>query len=392
MKKANGKSVKGLKKAVLITGVAVILCLGGYYGYNYFTQSAPAGQMPTQAVSVMKVDAIPVYPESSFVAKIESKDKVGLRARVQGFLQQQLFKEGDIVRQNQPLFIIEPVNFEASLREAQSNVSKAQAQVKNAKAQFDRTKTLFKTKDVSEAKLDEAEAAYNSAEASLGQAFARLDLAQKDLEYTTIVSPMDGKIGESTYSVGELIGPSSNVLAQVVRVDPIDAVFSVSENELLKLQKNFEKTPEIAVDFIRSDGSKYEKQGKIDFVDVTIDEAMNTLKIKASLPNPEGKLISGQYGRIILKSMEPRQEIVIPQRAVQQDMTGTYVYVVDVENKIQRREVTRGDELPNFNVIIENGLNAGETVVTEGFQKIAPLMTVNPVFDNQDEQPQPSEK
>ncbi len=391
MKNAKVKPVKRYKKAVLIASVAVIIGLGAYYGYQSM-QTVQRGQMPVQAVSVMKVETTPVFPESSFVAKIESKDKVGLRARVQGFLQQRLFKEGDIVKENQPLFIIEPVNFEAGLREAQANVAKAEAQVKNAKAQFERTKTLFKTKDVSEAKLDESEAAYNSAEATLGQAKAKLDLAQKDLEYTTIVSPMDGKIGESTYSVGELIGPSSNILAQVVRINPIDAVFSVSENELLKLQKNFEKTPEIAVDFIRSDGSKYEKTGKIDFVDVTIDEAMNTLKIKASFPNEEGELISGQYGRIILKSLEPRQEIVIPQRAVQQDMTGTYVYIVDGDNKVQRREVTRGDELEGFNVIIDDGLHVGDTVVTEGFQKIAPMMTVNPVVETNASAEKPAQK
>ncbi len=381
MKKTYAEIIKNHKKQLLLAGVVIFIGIIGYYGYSHF-QSDQTGQMPTQSVSAVQVKTTEVYPETSFVAKIESKDKVGLRARVQGFLQKRLFQEGDIVKENQPLFIIEPVNFEASVREAEANVAKAEAQAKNAKAQFERTKTLYKTKDVSESKLDEAEAAYNSAEATVSQAKAQLDLARKDLEYTTILSPMDGKIGESTYSVGELIGPSSNVLAQVVRINPIDAVFSVSENELLKLQKNFNKSNKVSVDFVRSDGSKYEKAGEINFIDVTLDEAMNTLKIKASFPNEEGHLIAGQYGRIILKSLEPHAEIVVPMKAVQQDMTGTYVYVVNDENKIERREVTRGDELENFMVIIEDGLHTGDVIVTEGFQKIAPQMAVKPILEN----------
>ena len=370
-----------IKKYFVIISVSVFVCAAAYYGYTLF-HSNQTGQMPIQAVSALKVNTTTIYPETSFVAKIESKDKVGLRARVQGFLQQKLFREGDMVKENQPLFIIEPVNFEASVREAEANVAKAEAQVKNAKAQFERTQTLYKTKDVSESKLDEAEAAYNSAVATLNQTKAQLDLAKKDLEYTTILAPMDGKIGESTYSVGELIGPTSDILARVVRINPIDAVFSVSENELLKLQKNFNGSNKVSVDFIRSDGSKYEKAGAINFVDVTLDEAMNTLKIKASFPNEEGRLISGQYGRIVLKSTEPRTEIVVPMKTVQQDMTGTYVYVVNAENKIERRDVTRGDELEGFTVIIEDGLHVGDIIVTEGFQKIAPQMLVNPVFEN----------
>ena len=301
------------------------------------------------------------------------------------FLQERLFKEGDIVKKGQPLFVIEPVNFEATVREAEANVAKAKAAVKNTKAQYERAKTLYKTKDVSESKLDTEEAAYASAQASLGQAEAKLDLAKKDLEYTTITAPMDGKIGESVYSVGELIGPSSGVLAEVVAVNPIDAVFSVSENEMLLLQKNFKQADSIKVQFITSDGLVYPELGKINFVDVTLDEAMNTLKIKASFPNPDNKLISGQYGRVTLESQTPVKEIVIPMKAVQQDMLGTYVYVINSENRIEKRDVTRGSELEGFNVVITSGLQSGEIIVTEGFQKIAPQALVKPIFQNEGE-------
>ena len=370
-------------KIVFIGGLFCALCGLGYYGYS--VKPVVTQQPQVVSVDVEKVGLQTIYPKSSFVAKIEAQDKVGLRARVQGFLQERLFKEGDIVKKGQPLFVIEPVNFEATVREAEANVAKAQAQVKNTQAQYERAKILFKTKDVSQSKLDTDEAAYASAQAALGQAEAKLDLAKKDLEYTTIVSPMDGKIGESVYSVGELIGPSSGILAEVVAVNPIDAVFSVSENEMLVLQKNFKTDAGVVVQFITSDGVLYPEDGQINFVDVSLDEAMNTLKIKASFPNPDNKLISGQYGRVVLQSKASIQEIVIPMKAVQQDMLGSYVYIVNDQNKIEKRDVVRGAELEGFQTIISSGLSAGDVIVVEGFQKIAPQAVVNPVFSDKGE-------
>lgn len=369
----------GLKKISVSIAVLGALLIG--YGI-YYSYSKPNAiqQMPAVSVDALKVKLSEIYPESSFVSKIESQDKVALRARVQGFLQERLFKEGDLVTKGQPLFVIEKVNFEAAVREAQANVAKAEAQVKNKKAQYERAQILYKTKDVSESKLDEDEAFYTSAQASLAEAQAKLDLAQKDLEYTTIVSPMDGKIGESVYSVGSLIGPSSGELAQIVAVNPIDAVFSVSENELLSLRKNFENGGGVEVSFIMSDGAVYPEKGQINFIDVALDEAMNTLKIKASFPNPSNQLISGQYGRVVIKSNKPVKEIIIPMKAVQQDMQGTYVYVVDSENKIEKRPVVRGVEMEGFSVEIVSGLSVGDIIVTEGFQKIRPQMIVNPQF------------
>ncbi len=372
--------LKNKKTVKVVAGVAIAAALiwGGYYGYSLMGGGAQQ-QMPATAVSALNITERDIYPETSFVAKIESKDTVALRARVQGFLQERLFNEGDLVKKDQPLFRIEPVNFEANVREAEANVAKSKAELIKTEAQFKRTETLYKTKDVSAANLDAAQAAYSSAQASLAQAEARLDLAKKDLEYTQIVAPMDGKIGESVYSVGELIGPESGVLATLVSVNPMNAVFSVSENQMLMLQKDFEKN--VDVRFITSDGSEYPEKGEINFVDVTLDETMNTLKIKASFPNPENKLISGQYGRVQLKSTLPHKAIVVPMRAVQQDMISSFVYVINGEDKIERRDVVRGTELPNFEVVITSGLKAGDRIVTEGFQKIAPGATVTPVFD-----------
>jgi membrane fusion protein (multidrug efflux system) len=370
-----------MKKFILWAFLTTTLVGGGFAGYRYWTtsQAVTPQQMPAQAVDVITVGMRQINPEVSYVAKIEAMDKVGLRARVTGFLQEQLFKDGDLVTKDQPLFLIEKVNFEAQVRQAEANLEKAKASAVNAKAQYNRTQTLFKTKDVSAAKLDEARAANDAAQATVSEMKARLDLAQKDLEYTTIVAPMDGRIGESTFSVGELIGPSSGILAEVVSINPIDAVFSVSENDITRLQDQFGNGADTDVTFIFASGKTYPEKGSINFVDIALDEAMNTLKMKASFPNPDNRLISGQYGRVVLRGTKPIDQIVIPMKAVQRDMTGAYVYLVDADNKIVKQSVQTGLELPNFDVVIENGLRGGETLVTAGFQKITAGATVQPV-------------
>ena len=371
-----------MKKIVMDVLIIVLLGAIGYgiYTRYYNRQQAPAAmpQMPAQVVDVIEAADQAVVPEVGFVAKIEAQNRVGLRARVTGFLQEKLFNEGDIVKKNQPLFIIEPVNFEARVRQAEANLARAKAESVNANAQYERTKTLYKTKDVSAAKLDEMLAAKDSAEAAVAQMQASLDLAKKDLEYTTIIAPMDGKIGESIFSVGELIGPESGTLAEIVSINPIDAVFSVSENQLLTLQEQFGNQADTVVDFVTSNGKVYPDPGKINFVDIALDEAMNTLKLKASFPNPDQHLISGQYGRVVLKGKNEIKKIVIPMKAVQRDLTTTYVYVVDGDNRIVKRDVKTGLELPNFDVVIEDGLAVGERIVVAGFQKIAVGMTVVP--------------
>jgi len=372
-----------ISKVLLGTVATVCVVAMGYYGYNAYQASHAQTAMVTQApsVSVFTVEKKAIYPKISFVAKIESQDSVGLRARVTGFLQERLFNEGDMVEAGQPLFIIEKVNFEAKVREAEANVSRAEAQSVNAKSQYERTKTLFKTKDVSEARLDETKAAYDTASATISQMKANLDLAKKDLEYTVIKAPMSGKIGESKFSVGELIGPDSGILATIVKINPIDAVFSVSENEMLSLNKQMpdgRTTDDVKVRFYLSDGHEYPESGRLSFVDNRLDEAMNTLKVKASFPNPNGQLISGQYGRIVLTGNKTVTDLVIPMRAVQRDMLGAFVYVVGPDNVIQKREIKTGAELPNFDIVVLDGIKAGEKVVVEGFQKIRPNIPVTP--------------
>ena len=296
------------------------------------THQSPQQNAPIPVVNAIQIDWQDVTSEKSFVAKIESRDRVGLRARVTGFLQARLFKEGDYVEKDQPLFIIERVNFESAVKEAQANFDRAAARAKNAQIQYNRTNNLYRTKDVSRARLDDDEATHVAAKADLTQMEARLEIAKQELEYTVIKAPIQGRIGEAFFSVGELIGPQSGLLATIVTVDPMDAVFSVSENELLKARRQFLTTNDTEALFMTADDYQYPETGTINFIDVALDEGMNTLKMKVSFPNPEHRLIPGQYGRVILKSKKPIKMLVIPQKAVQHTTSDEFVLVVIVNH------------------------------------------------------------
>ncbi|MBP5344441.1 MAG: efflux RND transporter periplasmic adaptor subunit [Alphaproteobacteria bacterium] len=367
--------VRSLIKKLVICVLIILVIVGGYYSWKKM-QSKPVAQTMQTVVDAIRVEAEAIIPKASFVAKIESKDTVGLRARVTGFLQERLFQEGDFVKKGQQLFVIERVNFEAAVREARANYDSAVATEKNALQSYERAQKLYKTKDISKAKLDDAEAASDSAKAHVAQAKARLDLAEQDLEYTIITAPMDGRIGEAAFSVGELIGPSSGVLAKIVTVNPMEAVFAVSENQLLLLRQQFKDAENTEVHFITADQKEYPEVGTLIFMDTTLDEAMNTLKMKASFPNPQYKLISGQYGRVVLQAKSPTDVLIIPQRAVQRTPGNEYVLVVNDEHKIEKRQIQTGAELDDFKVEVLSGLKVGETVVVDGFQKIAEGMPV----------------
>ena len=267
-------------KKILILVIAVVLCVGGYFGYKRLSPPAAEQKMMAIPVDVIVAEESDFYPTLSFVSKIEAVDKVAVRARVTGFLTKRFFKEGDFVEKGQLLFQIEKDQFEADVRRAEANLAKAKASAQNAAAQYKRAQDLFKTKDVSEARLDEREAEYNTAEAIVKQAQSELDVARLNLDYTDIRAPLTGRIGASVYSEGALIGPESGALATLVSTTPMYAVFSVSENQLLQM-KTFlslgekdtyvgKTESDLDITFQFADGKTYDQKGSLNFIDIAL--------------------------------------------------------------------------------------------------------------------------
>lgn len=377
----------------LTIGVLALAAVGAaFFGYQYMHQPAQTQQAGVMPMDVMVLQKSEFYPSLSFVSKIEAKDKVAVRARVTGFLMKRLFNEGDFVKEGQLLFEIEKDQFEANVRKGEANLANAEANEQNAAAQFKRAKNLIKTKDISEATLDQREAEYSSAVAGVKQAQSELVIAQLDLDYTDIKAPISGRIGESVYSVGALIGPDSGELASIVSTTPMYAVFSVSENQLLQMREfiqEADKTNEtegMDITFQFANGSTYPFQGKLNFVDIELDPQMNTLKMRVSFPNPDNNLISGQYGRINMKFKTPQKALLVPQVAIQRDLAGAFVYVVNADNVLELRRIEVGLELTSGYTIVEKGLAIGDKILLNNYQKAARMLGahVQPVIQKID--------
>ena len=307
---------------------------------------------------------------TSFVGRIQAKDRVDVKARVTGYLEEVLFKEGDMVAAGAPLYRIEPGPFEAAVQQAEGEVLRAQGQLTNAKLQRQRSDELVKTGAQSVAIRDERVAAEQTAQGNLASAQAALQNAKINLGYTAIASPIAGRIGRSLVKKGNVVSPESGTLTTIVSVDPMYVLFPVSQREFLELQKDGRQTGAagLLVRLRFSDGTLYEQEGRINFVDVTVNQSTDTVLIRATVPNPKGVLVDGQLLQVSVEQEKPVQRILVPQAALIADQEGVYVFIVQGGKAVVRRVKVGGESGPN--AIIASGLEGGEQVIVQGLSTV----------------------
>jgi len=321
----------------------------------------------------------PVVETSSFIGRVQAIDKVDLVSRVTAFLDEIHFTEGAEVQKGQLLYVLERGPFEADVAVKQAAVAQNQALLRNASLTLARAQALLNTPAGQRATYDEAQAQQASYAAQLLSAQAQLRASQINLAYTEIRAPVAGRITRTNVTVGNVVSPSSGPLATIYSQDPMYVLFPVSVRDLETIRASrHEPDGSLAKIEIRvrlSNGMDYPLAGVWNLTDPQVDQTTDTLIMRATIPNPNGLLIDGQFATAIIQQRREEPRLVIPQSALQVDQSGYYVLVVDGGHKVDRRPVQTG---PNrdTDVVITSGLKEGENVIVDGVQKVRPGQVV----------------
>jgi membrane fusion protein (multidrug efflux system) len=350
-----------------------------------FAQGPGGGPPPPSPVSYMVVEPriVPISYEA--IGVTEPSRRVEIRSRIEGYLEKRDFVEGTEIEEGAVLFEIDPRSLEADRDIALARVAEAKTRLKLAESELSRVEGLMSSGAVSEGEVDKRAAERDTAAASVRLAEAGAAKAELELSYTIIKSPLKGLIGKTTREVGSFVDKGANgLLAEVTQVDPMYAQFRVSERLFLDWKNDVAagriRLPEgnrAKVQLMLADGKEYSEVGLLSFEDVKMDLRSGTMEIRGEFPNPELELKEGQYVRGHIVGWERADVITVPQRAVLNTAQGSFIYVLDAENKATMRPVVLGDWIEN-DWIIKSGLETGERIVVDGTNKIRPNSVVAP--------------
>jgi len=337
---------------------------------------APVGAQQTQPaaipVGVVKAEHKSIEKTLDFVGRIEAVNRVEIRARVQGFLEAVLFKEGDPIKEGDPLYRIEKGMFQAAVEQAEGALTRSKASKALTEVQLQRAEDLLAKAAGTQVARDQAAAADEQAKGQIQSDEASLETAKINLGYTEIVAPVSGRIGRTNITKGNVVGPDSGPLTVVVSQDPMYVTFPVSQREFLRAQGAGRQVDVKAIkaSLRFADGRTYDQTGQINFIDVTVDRATDTVLVRASFPNPAGGLTDGQLVRVSLESGTPQEMVVVPQSALIADQEGVYVFVVEDGKAVVKRIKPGGES--GTDTVVQEGLSGNELVIVEGLQGVRP--------------------
>jgi membrane fusion protein (multidrug efflux system) len=353
-------------------------------------QPAPAAP---PAVGVIEAVNRPITESSEFLGRIEATNRVSVVARVTAFLDKRNFVEGAEVKTGDLLYELERGPFEADLASKKAQVAQLQATLVNAKLTTERAKTLLGGPAGQQSTYDAAIASQESLEAQVQAAQAQVQLSQINLDYTEIRSPIDGMIGRTAVTEGNVVSPSSGVLTTIVSQDPMYVTFPVPVREALVLRDRYATRGGFNAVVIRirlSDGRLYDQTGQLNFVNNTIAQNTDTITLRGVIPNPLLHQLARQGGRstvreltdnefvtVLLEGAEPVEVLAIPRAAVLSDQQGEYVFVVGSDNKAEQRRIKLGQSTTTIAAVI-TGLSLGDKVIVEGLQRVRPGQPVAP--------------
>ena len=350
-------------------------------------QGKPGGP---PSVGVMRAEMKPITESTEFIGRIEAIGKVSIVARVTAFMEKVDFVDGAEVKKGDLLYELERPPFQADLNAKKAVADQFQAQLTNAKISEERASALLKTNAGAQATLDAATAAEKAFAAQLLGANASVQTAQINLDYTRILAPIDGKLGRTRITPGNVVSGSSGTLVTLVSQDPMYVSFPVAERTLLQLRDKYAGNGgfnAVTIKVRLPNGKIYGHAGKLNFVDNTVAAGTDTILLRGTIPNPVldiptstgriRELADNEFVTVLLEGVKPVEVLAIPRSAVLLDQSGEYVYVVGADNKAQRRDVKLGTSTPAV-AAVTSGLKAGELIVTEGVQRVKNGAAVTP--------------
>jgi membrane fusion protein, multidrug efflux system len=371
-------------------GLTVAALTFGTFAFGSAADAQPAPAAPP-AVGVMEAVNRPVTESSEFLGRIEAPNRVSVVARVTAFLEKRAFVEGAEVKTGDLLYHLERGPFEADLESKKAQVAQLQATLVNAKLTTDRAKTLLGGPAGQQSTYDAAIANQQSLEAQIQAAQAQVDLSQINLDYTEIHSPIDGKIGRTAVTEGNVVTPNSGVLTTIVSQDPMYVTFPVSVREGLTLRDRYATRGGFKAVIIKirlPNGRMYDETGQLNFVNNTIAQNTDTITLRGTIPNPVlhdpgatggsiRQLTDNEFVTVSLEGVQPVDVLAIPRSAVLSDQQGEYVFVVGADNKAEQRRIKLGQSTSTI-ASVTSGLALGDKVIVEGLQKVRPNQAVAP--------------
>lgn len=323
-----------------------------------------------------------------YTAKLEGEKSVEIRARVSGYLEKILFKDGDYVNEGDVLFEIDPEPFQAVVDACRADVAEISAKIELANSNLERAKQLYEGNAISKEVLETRRSELLSAKAVKMSADAKLKEAMLNLKFTKIRAPISGYIGKRYVDVGNLVTNANTLMSTLVSRDIIYAYFQISERDVIrydktKLFKSIDtenrKGPPVKLKLM--DETDFSHSGILTYVDNKLNAA--SIELRADIDNSNGSLFPGMFAKLSLRAGDPVEKILVPELAVGTDLIGRYVYVVNKDNVVEYRAVKIGEKLGKMQ-IIEEGLDGSERVICKGIQRARPDIKVNPILETAD--------
>ena len=362
------------KKIIIVLGIifALIFCRMLVSHLNKMRNGAQKRLASTPAVTVEVVKANNVQRSFETTARVVAKYRVEVLARISGYLTKSYFKEGDFVKAGQILFEIEPQEYKYAADKARANYDNVRAQADYYQKQLLRYEELVKQDYVAKSDYDNVLAQKNAYMAQADSALSAYRDAQRNLAYTNVKAPVDGRIGIIEVTVGNYVTAASGALTTINSTNPMYVTFPLDSKDFAELVK-VDGSPNVLreVEYIFSSGEKYNLKGVQDFHDNEIDRDTGTITLRATFDNPDGKLIQGDFGRVIIYSKNKDNLPVVPQSATMENQEGLYVYILDSNNLPRMTYIKTMGTIDN-NWIVSEGVNIGDRIITTGLQKVIP--------------------